>query len=556
MSVPVQAQKLKDLAPRLTLCLAIDLMGSTTAGLRLSSRKLDRFNMALVEQLNPYLELVQLDDAIVKFTGDGWLVMSDEQEDAAKLCCLAIIMSHRFQWDIMTATGLPRRQIPAMRLAICWGRDLPVTLPNGFRDFVGNSVRHATRACGLCHDNEVLVDETVRAWISHDFSTGRCDVEARRAEFPNAKFEEELVLHVLEGLKPESAEDAEAPVYFVDTFSVIGQAEEAGELANRISDQLLNAATTSQKNESELIAAYRQLLTSNLAHETARHVMADLKRSGLRPSLEIYIALLVRADSFRSEQGWLEDLRADGLTPDLQILNICLEKARNSEEVEWFARELIRGDVQPDSESLAFLIEKSSNYEMAAAWTDRLREFGVMPSRRSHELLIAKAENFDTARRWLEAMMLEGWEPSEKAFLDTFAKGVLGIAGEDLLRWYLALRYHPAHPIKKAIAEYRKAGRVDDALRLALDYPHTDTALRTIRQYPERALAYFREVVKKHPDHPNGAYALGMALLGVGKAAEAAPWLRKAYDLAAPGQRKDELARHLAFYETVLAGAG
>jgi len=125
-----------------------------------------------------------------------------------------------------------------------------------------------------------------------------------------------------------------------------------------------------------------------------------------------------------------------------------------------------------------------------------------------------------------------------------------------LLRWYLGLRYHPAHPIKKAIAEYRKAGRVDDALRLALDYPHTDTALRTIRQYPERALAYFREVVKKHPDHPNGAYALGMALLGVGKAAEAAPWLRKAYDLAAPGQRKDELARHLAFYETVLAGAG
>jgi len=554
MSGPMQAQKLKDLSPRLTLCLAIDLMGSTTAGLRLSSRKLDRFNMALVEQLNPYLELVQLDDAIVKFTGDGWLVMSDEQEDASKLCCLAIIMSHRFQWDIMTATGLPRRQIPSMRLAVCWGRDLPVLLPNGFRDFVGNSVRHAVRACGLCHDNEVLVDETVRAWINHDFSTSRIDLEARKIEFPAAKMEEELVLHVLEGLKPESAEDAEAPVYFVNAFSVMGQPEEAGELAGRISDQLRNAAATSQKSEPELMAAYRELLTSNVTHNTAREVLADLKQSGLRPSLEIYSALIENADSFASEKGWLDELRDDGLPPDLSILNICLGKARSAEELEWFAQNLLTEDVHPDSETLSLLIEKSATYERAAEWTERFRALGLTPSRRSHELLITKADSFDTARRWLEAMMLEGWEPSEKAFLDTFTKGVLGITGEELLHWYLGLRFHPAHPIKKAIAEYRKAGRVDDALRLALDYPHTDTALKTIRQYPERALSYFRDVVKHQPDHPNGAYALGMALLETGNPAEAAPWLRKAYDLAAPGPRKDELARNLAFYERVLAG--
>ena len=63
--------------PRLTLCLAMDLKGSTASGLKLSTRKLDRFNLALVNQLSPYLRSVQLDHALVKFTGDGWLVMSD-----------------------------------------------------------------------------------------------------------------------------------------------------------------------------------------------------------------------------------------------------------------------------------------------------------------------------------------------------------------------------------------------------------------------------------------------------------------------------------------------
>ncbi|HWD42053.1 MAG TPA: hypothetical protein VG944_24660 [Fimbriimonas sp.] len=555
MPVPVPTQKLKDLAPRLTLCLAIDLMGSTTAGLKLSSRKLDRFNIALVDQLNPYLELVQLNEAIVKFTGDGWMVMSDEQEDAAKLCCLAIIMSHRFQWDIMTATGLDRRQIPAMRLAICWGRDLPVLLPNGSRDFVGSSARRAVRASALCRDNEILVDETVRAWISHDFSISTCNIDERRCEFPHAKMEEELVLHVLDGLKDDAAEDPEAPVYFVDTFSVIGQPEEAQVLATHISDQLLRAATSSQRSDSDLTAAYEELLTSNLSHEMARKVMRDLKKAGLRPNHEIYHGLLEHADSFLSLQGWIEEMKADGVAPDLATLHICLRRAEGSEEAGWFAHHLLSSDVKPDAETLSLLVEKAANYALAASWCQRFSTLGVLPDLRTHELLVEKAQTFDQARTWLESMMAHGWSPSEQAYLDVFSKGVLGVSGDDLLSWYLALPHHPAHPIKRAIAEYRRAGRVDDALRLSLDYPHTDTALKTFRQFPDRAVSYFREVLRRDPDHPNGAYALGMALLGVGQAAEAAPWMRKAYELAAPGQRKDELARHLAFYETVLAEA-
>lgn len=33
--------------------------------------------------------------------------------------------------------------VPALRLSVCFGRDLAVELPNGQRDFVGDSVCHA-----------------------------------------------------------------------------------------------------------------------------------------------------------------------------------------------------------------------------------------------------------------------------------------------------------------------------------------------------------------------------------------------------------------------------
>src|SRR6476659_2239404 len=147
-----------DPSPRMTLCLAIDLKKSTAAGLLLTTKRLDRFNLALVRQFTPHLVAVGLEGALIKFTGDGWLVLSDDPEDAAPLCCLAIIMACRFREEMSEEVSLDGDAIPALRLSVCFGRDLSVELPNGQRDFVGDSVRHAVRACQLCHDNEILID--------------------------------------------------------------------------------------------------------------------------------------------------------------------------------------------------------------------------------------------------------------------------------------------------------------------------------------------------------------------------------------------------------------
>ena len=538
--------------PRLTLCLAMDLKASTRTGLALSSRKIDRFNLALVNHISPQLQAVQLEHAVVKFTGDGWLVMSDEQEDAARLCCLAMIMSRSFQRDMFNETGIGMDSIPMMRLAVCWGRDIPVTLHTGQRDFVGSSVRHAVRACQFCKDNEVLVDDAVKNWVAHDFITRKADMEERLSAVPHAKFEEDLSLHVLEELRPDAAVDPDAPVYFVNTLSVIGRAFEAERLASKISDHLLRSSGA-QTDQSILLSRWNALLASNLDYDTAREVLTDLRLSGLQPDVNTYNALIEKGTDSRSQSKWLEQMVHEGIQPNSTTINALIRSAKDDSTVERRLNRMQAMSISPDLGTLSAAIEKASDYEVATRWWARLEAAGVRADANAYNLLVHKAETFEQARQLIERMTAEKIQPLETTFIALFSKDLDGIKADDLLRWYLGLPYHPTHPIKRAIANYRRANRLDDALRLALDYPHTDTALKTIRQHSDQALAYFRSVVDADPNHPNGTYALGMALLEVGEAEEAEQWLQKAYDLATRGTRKDELARYLSLLGSMLS---
>src|SRR5205807_9802220 len=93
MELSLQANNAKARPKRLVSCLSIDLIGSTKAGLELTAARLDRFNTSLVSQIKPHLEKLGLRDALVKFTGDGWLLMTDEAEKVPvpAFCCLATI---------------------------------------------------------------------------------------------------------------------------------------------------------------------------------------------------------------------------------------------------------------------------------------------------------------------------------------------------------------------------------------------------------------------------------------------------------------------------------
>jgi len=531
--------------PRLTLCLAMDLLGSTTAALHLSSKRLDRFNLALINQLNPHLKAVGMEDCLIKFTGDGWLVMSDVQSDVAPLCCLAVIMASQFQAEISRQASMAREKVPAMRLALCWGRDLEVILMNGQRDFVGGSVRHAVRALQLCDPNEVLIDETVRTWISHDFYTSRVDIDERCTKYQPEKFEESQVLHRLDGLKAAAADDHDAPLYFVNTLSIIGRSSEAGRIAKGISDQLQQDIEENELSEDELRWRWNRLLASNVDYETARAIFDDLHRAGLKPDVSSLNALIDKATDYRTESKWLQAMIQEGVRPNVYTYNTLIDKARDKERIQkWMSRMEVDG-VDPNLLTLNILLNKAKDYATAKTWYGQIVNRGIAPNAETYQILIQKSESFETAQSWLGALFAIEPEVSMEAMLAVMTKDMTHLSGEQFLTWYLGLRWHPSKPVHRVIAAYRKANKLSEALRVALDYPHTQIALKLFREHPDESLEYFRRIVSEDSDHANGHYALGLALTELGNTEDAIPVLNRALELAAPGHRREELTSYL-----------
>ena len=529
----------------MTLCLAVDLKKSTVAGLRLSTKRLDRFNLALIRQLSPHLLAVGLDKAFVKFTGDGWLVITDDPEDAGALCCLAIILACRFQPEMAEDAGLDLEDVPALRLSVCFGRDLAVELPNGQRDFVGDSVRHAVRACQFCHDNEVLVDDTVLRWVHHDFVTQRLPLEDRRAEFPDAKLEHDMSFHIIEELRAESVLDSEAPEHFVNTLTVIGRMGDAKALAGRVATTLQTDAERTNADQQELNERFNRLLSSHLDYETVNRLLRDMREAGLRPDVRTFNNLIAKSGDHDTQCRWLQRMRQEGVLPDVQTFTILIEQAASEAMVTRWLTRMRRAGVVPDTYLLNALIDRAPDYEGVAARFTQMQEWGVCPNATTYDLLIEKSPDVPTGQKWIERMFEADIAPGEVSFRSLFSKNLSGVNADELLAWFLRQPYHPVEAIWRAIAEYRKAGRIDDALRLCLDYPYTQAAQRIFRAHPERTLAYFQAILQWEPNHANGAYALGQALLTLNRAPEALPWLQKAFALASPGPRREELARYL-----------
>ena len=173
-----------------TYCLAIDLVGSTTAGQRRSTAENERFNRALVTHLGEYIRVAELGQTLIKFEGDGWLVMTKDVNLVPALCCVALALRTHFRAQMTRlieddsqqgSTGMTR--IPPLRISVCCGLDSEVLLPTGLSDFVGDSARLATRAGKYCRGNEVVVDDTVRNFTQHDFAYSKDIVPLRSGKF-------------------------------------------------------------------------------------------------------------------------------------------------------------------------------------------------------------------------------------------------------------------------------------------------------------------------------------------------------------------------------------
>jgi tetratricopeptide (TPR) repeat protein len=746
-------------------CLSIDMIGATECGLKFTTREFDRFNRRLVEQIKPHLEKLHLAGALLKFTGDGWLLMIHEVEQVPALCCLAVIMANGFQDEMSQLTGIAIGRIPPLRLAICAGQDTYVVLPDGRKDWVGDSARRAIRASGYCFPNEILIDEPVRYIVFRDFYVETTDFKQRAPEYQPKRMEEDLSVHVLGEPKPEAAADSEAPEYFVYTLSVIGKTREAQIVAERVSERLgdevskLGLAEMAARQrilrswnrimaglpdyssaihmlkgirDAELapdVVTYNILINKAPDHDGAKAWVDTMREEGIRLNVVTYNTLIKKAPDYDTARAWVDTMREEGVQPDVVTYNASIDKAPDYDTARAWVDMMRKEGVQHSVVTYDILIKKAPDYDTARAWTDAMREEGIQPDVVTYNTLIKKAPDYDAARAWLDTMRREGIEPSvvtydiliekahdyhtAKAFVDTmhaegiqlnvvtyntlikkapdydtakawvdtmreegiqpdivtyntsmekapdydtakawldmmrregvqpsivtydtlinkapdydtakawldmmrkegvqpnvityntlikkapdydtarawvdtlheegiqpdvvtystlikkapdydtarawvdttreegiqpdvvtystlFGKDLSKQSANEILEWYLAQKHHPEQSIQVAIAGYRRIHRIDQALRLALDYPHLEAARKLMRAHEEDALSYFRIMADRDSERPNAEYALGVALMELGREVEAQPHLKTALKLARVGPR-------------------
>jgi tetratricopeptide (TPR) repeat protein len=566
---------------QLVYCLSMDLIESTRTGLEFSTATLDHFNMSLVQQIMPHLQHLGLSDALLKFTGDGWLLMTHKAEKVPALCCMATIMAKRFQQEMSQITGIDVKRVPALRLSICSGRDVSIELPEGHIDWVGDSARRATRSSKCCLPNEILIDEPVRYHVLRDFRIKPADIRGRLLAQQPVQMEEDFTLYILGELNPEKAAESIAPEYFVYTLGIIGKIEEAGMVAQRIAKSLASKATkldvTKKKDLRENWRSWHRLMVSVPDYSSALETLKGIRAGGLAPDVITYSVLIDKSPDYDTAKGWLEIMRTEGIKPNAPIYNTLMNKSPDYDTAKNWLETMRTESIKPNAPIYNTLINKSPNYDTAKDWLETMRTEAIKPNVVTYSTLVNKAPTYKEAKGWLYRMLKEGIRPNvvtfttlidktpnydkAKALLDKMyrigvqpnvalysallTKDLSHKSAADVLEWYLAQKYHPEEAIQAAIANYRKAGCIDQAFRLILDYPHLAMARKVIREHPEEALAYFRTMCDNEPEHPNTNYALGAALMALEKEREAKPYLRKALKLARPGIRQKTIRKWL-----------
>ncbi|MBM3477191.1 MAG: hypothetical protein FJX75_28315, partial [Armatimonadetes bacterium] len=365
---------------RIVFCLALDLVRSTEAGLDLPTRRFDAFNRALVEQIAPRLEGLGLTGCLVKFGGDGWLVFADDVDALPALCCLALVMPATFQRDISAKTGIAVGAVPALRAAVCHGRDIAVALPDGGKDWVGDSARRATRAAGYCYPGEALVDDTVRADALRDFVWAPADLGSRPPQEQPKRNEEELTLHVLRDLRPEAASGLDAPECFIYALDALGKSAEAVEVASQVSDRLAQEAAEPDADQAAILRRWNRALRRAPTYAAALEMLRDMERAGVAPDVVTYSTLAKVSGHYAEAQRWLDTMRAEGIAPNVVTYNT--------------------------------LVSMAPDYAEAQRWLDTMRAEGIAPDVVTYNTLVSMAPDYAEAQRWLDTMRAEGIAPN------------------------------------------------------------------------------------------------------------------------------------------------
>jgi hypothetical protein len=629
-------------------CLAVDLVGSTRVGLERSTSENDHFNEALPEQFGRHIKNLDLVDCVIQFTGDGWLVSTSSPDDFQPLCVLGLVMARCFQVEM--AALAPDLAVPAVKAAICVGRDIPLEVPQG-RVFVGDSARRASRSVSYAQPGELLVDGSVQQALIRDFVFAPVDKDKRESK-PKRDEEPTLALYALRELTPAARREASSSgtAAFAYLLARVGDMTASAELTRRALEALeqrvsdLAAESRSQQSvvaEKEAVAndLHRLTLaapTTELATEVVEALaglpeadsartfdalvarapsqreasdwLDEMKAAGVRPSVASYNRLIHLSSTLGEAKYWLDEMTAAKLQPNVVTYNTLMNLSSTLDDAKHWLDEMKAAKIQPNVVTYSTLINLSSTLDDAKHWLDEMKAAKIQPNVVTYNTLINLSSTLDDAKHWLDEMKaakiqpdvvtyntlislsptlqvaLEwlseirraGLSPQEQtastllsktktmweamAVFETYrgygffaGEGALGavlsrdpggVLAAELLAWFWRQPHQKSRALDAAIGAYRRAGQLDQALEIALYYPHLPAAKALMKRHPERA----EEIFRAHSLSKRAAasYALGCLALEHGDAAQARASFEDALAHEASEPRKGAIRRELA----------
>lgn len=440
------------MASRTVISLAMDLIGSTANGLKMSDNQFRRFNRALIDQIEAYIENFGLESAVLKFTGDGFFLSHPDLEMARTIVAFAKTISFRFQKDLADTLGIGEASVPAIRVAICTGDDQSIEMRDGQLEWVGDSARRAARACQQCWPNELIVSSTIYEKILRVFITRPIEITERNMQ---SKWEEPFTIYSVGEIRADYAEelrnDVDPAAPFIKYLDLTDRTPAASELASRAietyeeeSQSLGRAASPSEIIRlREREAQLRQLLYVAPDAKVRSQVVERMTTLGIPPTVPVYNKLIRNASKYDDALEWFHLMIRQGVRPDSITHTTLINLSPDIETATRWFDAMRKAGLQPDEVAYNSLIKRSPDLDTATRWFDAMQHAGVRPNRVTYCTLIARSPDMTSATRWFEAMGHAGIQPDTVTF-NTLIKLSPDIASAT--QWFDAMGHAAVKP--------------------------------------------------------------------------------------------------------------
>lgn len=518
------------LKERTVIALVVDVIASTKFGLDLDLASFRRYNRAFAEQIWPNLKAFALENAIVKFTGDGWLIFVPDLEKTSAVVALAKTLSEVHQKELAATLEIEAAKLPAIRLAICTGDDEEITLSNQQIEWIGDSARRATRAAGCCAPNQLIVNSTIRDKVYRAFTSSPIDIHVLPENQRPKRWEEDFQIYAIGDLRADftasilADENPSDYAPYVTYLHLTGHKAESEKTFEVVRDAISDAAIMAtgeatptpveQPTVPNIGAEMRKLLYVAPTSEMRDQVVRQMTKLKVAPSTATYNNLINRASSYPGSIEWFDRMRQEGVPPDVVTYST--------------------------------LINLSPDLPTAREWYEEMRRAGIPPNEVTATSLAKSIKTLADADHLTSLLLAGNVFIGEGYYSALFSKLAETHGAQELLGWYVSQKYKRAPGLNGAIRTLASRHLLADACRIAFAFPYLGAARKVFRDHQEFAVKYFQEFLSRNEEPWNACYALGYCYLEGGRLKEALEMLVKALELSNSEKRSENIQQRIA----------